>query len=169
GGLWARIRPMPSSRRARPNCVSASGTALPLSWGSKMLCRSVYSSRGRPNRRSQRPNRSRWVSVVPAGGKRADTPLGEADNTAVKNNSLSPASQSCRQGAAHLDHLAKPGTPRPAAAVRFATALTLPQPGGQQPATQGLGADRQPLLGQLRAGEGGAEVGVTLAVGCQHR
>src|SRR5262245_9567917 len=110
------------------------------------------------------------VGLGRAGGvETGQHTTGGVVNHADQDQLLSPAFQPVVQGGVQLDQFAKAGTPRPAAAVRFATALTLPQTGGQQPATQGLGADRQPLLGQLRAGEGGAEVGVTLAVGCQHR
>lgn len=51
--------------------------------------------------------------------------------------------------------------------MRLAAAPALPQPGRQEPPAEGLRADRQPFLGQLLTGEGGAEVGVTLAVGRQ--
>jgi predicted RNA binding protein YcfA (HicA-like mRNA interferase family) len=51
-----------------------------------------------------------------------------------------------------------------AAAMMLATALTLPQPFGDEPAAERLGADVQPFPGQLLAGEGRSKVGVALPV-----
>jgi hypothetical protein len=52
--------------------------------------------------------------------------------------------------------------------VRVAPPSPLPQALGEQPAAERLGKDAQALLGQLLAGEGGAEVGVAPAVGLQN-
>src|SRR5205823_6116429 len=64
--------------------------------------------------------------------------------------------------------LAEAGAARPAAAMGVVAASALPQPLLDEPAAQRLRADRQALLGELLAGEGGAEVGAAAAVGCQH-
>jgi len=48
--------------------------------------------------------------------------------------------------------------------VRVTLPLRLPQSLGQQPLAQGLRRDDQGALGQLLAGEGGAEVGLVAAV-----
>jgi hypothetical protein len=67
----------------------------------------------------------------------------------------------------HLHQLAEAGAARPAAAVLFASPLGPPESFGHQPAPQGVGGDPQAAFGQLLGGEGGAEVGVVLAVGSQ--
>jgi hypothetical protein len=48
-----------------------------------------------------------------------------------------------------------------------ATALALPEALGEQPAAQGIGGHLQAAFGELLGGEGGAEVGVVLAVELQ--
>jgi hypothetical protein len=81
---------------------------------------------------------------------------------------LAAALQPFMLGGADLHQLAEAGPARPAAAVRVAAALPLPQPLGDQPAAQRLRADRPPLAGQLLGGERGAEVRVAAAVRGQH-
>jgi hypothetical protein len=67
----------------------------------------------------------------------------------------------------HLHQLAETLPAGPTTAVGVAAPPALPQPRGQQPAPQRLRADGQALLGQLLAGEGGAEVGELPAIGGQ--
>jgi hypothetical protein len=52
--------------------------------------------------------------------------------------------------------------------VRVAVPASLPQALGQEPASECLDADVQPLSGELLAGQGGTEVGVTRAVGLEN-
>jgi hypothetical protein len=70
-------------------------------------------------------------------------------------------------GGIHLHQLAEAGAAGTTTAMGLATTLPLPQPFGDQPAAERLGANVQAVLGQFLAGEGGSEVGVVLAVGSQ--
>src|SRR5215472_13754927 len=67
----------------------------------------------------------------------------------------------------HLHQLAEALPARPALAVRVALPVPLPEALGQQPLAQRLRRHGQAALGQLLAGEGGAEVGVIAAVGVE--
>jgi len=65
----------------------------------------------------------------------------------------------------HLHEFAEPAAPGSPTPVRIAPPPAVPQAVRDQPLPQGLDADHESVVGQLLDGEGGAEVGVLLAVG----
>ena len=64
----------------------------------------------------------------------------------------------------HLLPFAETGASSPSAAVLIAPPLWLPGAFDGQPAPQGIGGHLRAAFGQLLGGEGGAEVGIVLAV-----
>jgi hypothetical protein len=103
------------------------------------------------------------VGVVEAPPQAAGGVVAHVDQDHVLAAALGPVVDR----GVHRHQLAEAGAAGPAAAVLLAPPPRLPQALGQQPATQGVGANLQAALGQLLGGEGGAEVGEVLAVDLQ--
>jgi hypothetical protein len=79
-----------------------------------------------------------------------------------------PAFQPVMDRSIHLDQLAEAGAAWSSAAMRIASPLPLPESFLDEPAAKRLRKNVPALLGQLFAGEGGAEVGVALSGGLEN-
>lgn len=95
---------------------------------------------------------------------------GSVVDHADENQFLAAALQPVVNAGIQLHQLAEAGPTGPARAVRFAVALSLPQPLIEQPAAKGFRANLQAVFGlELFRGKGRTEVPIVAGVGVENR